>query len=779
MTTCDANLFRGVDGTIVVTGDNYGRLNLYRYPCTSSFSVSKKYRASANPITRVRFVAGDAYIVSISGRDKVIMQWAHKRDRGEDIAWNVLDRGGAIDEDEDDVLEFFGLSGKEELLPDFSDLKIAIGTRPWVAAMIAPTFIPEINIRRPNYCLEKNHIFGFSGQFTRSSVHFNMVGDIIFPTSRFACIFDKKRNQQIFYEGHKLEINCIGVSPDGKFAASAERSNRPAIHVWDAVTCEVIVELPYFHRRGVSSIQFSPDNKYLVSVGQDQDHSIALWESPTGEWLDGVLMGWNKGDINPVLFCTFYGNENFFLASGGRFHQKFWSRNGRSINSNFAEYSSKQKLGTLLCGATVSDEVFVSGSSTGNLFVWKGRTLDRVIRAHEMGISCLWACSLGIISASKDGMVKTWSSALEHIRSFSLNEADVPPLQNCIRSLCGGVSADGHAITRVLVSTMSCEIFEISVKSGSTCLVHESHFSGELWGLGVHPTDPDIFVTCGDDKTIRIWSLSHKRIIRKAVLDCTARCVNFSPDGRTIIVGLGGSSDGKRQRKDGAFILLDSKTLKPKFEGRDSRHWLQDCKFSPDGKIFAVASMDHKIYLYNSDTYRMRGTCDKHNSFVKKFDFSEDGVYIQSDSGDHEHLYFETEDGQYFASGSQLKDIRWYDWSCSYGWPVQGTWPYFDDVNKGLAFEPTCMNRSRDQSLLVVGDSSGTVKIYNYPCTEKEAVSVSVTTHVKEVSQVRFTCDNKHIISMGKNDRSIVSWNVLIDPNDQFSSRSKTPAIGK
>ena len=58
--------------------------------------------------------------------------------------------------------------------------------------------------------------------------------------------------------------------------------------------------------------------------------------------------------------------------------------------------------------------------------------------------------------------------------------------------------------------------------------------------------------------------------------------------------------------------------------------------------------------------------------YIKGFDFSNDSVYIQSDSGDFEHLYFEAEDGEYFASGSHLKDIRWNDWTCTFGWPVQG-----------------------------------------------------------------------------------------------------------
>lgn len=95
-------------------------------------------------------------------------------------------------------------------------------------------------------------------------------------------------------------------------------------------------------------------------------------------------------------------------------------------------------------------------------------------------------------------------------------------------------------------------------------------------------------------------------------------------------------------------------------------------KFNADGTSFGVASMDHKIYLYHTSTYRLKGTCDRHNSHIRQFDFSEDGVYIQSDSGDYEHLYFEADDGEYFSTGSQLKDIKWSTWSCIFGWPVQG-----------------------------------------------------------------------------------------------------------
>lgn len=574
VTACDCNLFRGDDGTIIATGDNYGRVQVFRYPATSSFCTSKRYRTGSSPVTRMKFVSGDAYLVTLHGADKSIMQWKHTRDRGEFVAHNVLSRAGKVDEDEEDIIGFFGLEQSSIALPDLKDIKNMITSRPWIASIVAPSDV-SILMRMndavpPQIKVELSHVFGLQADNTRNSIRYNVRGDAIYPASRYVCVYNKKSNTQLYYMGHDKSISCVGVSVDGKIAASAAKCGRPQIHVWDASTCEILAVLPLLHRRGVASIQFSSDRKKIISVGQDPEHTVAVWESPSGEWFDGRLEAWNKGDVFPVLFGSFYSHGSFACATGGRFHVKFWQIDGRCLNSSYAEYEPSQKLGTMLCGTSVGRD-FVSGSNSGHLFVWQGRKLDRVVRAHAYGVSCIWSGANNVVTSAKDGNMKIWTLKLEHVKSFTLADAAIPPLRAGIRSIDVALSQqekDKSSVTRLLIGTAGGDIYELAAESGNICLVHESHHMGELWGLGINPADPDIFVTCCDDNTIRVWSVSHKHMLRKAVLDCTARCISFSPDGKLLIVGLGGSWDGKRQRKDGAFLILDAMTLKPLFEGR-------------------------------------------------------------------------------------------------------------------------------------------------------------------------------------------------------------------
>lgn len=54
------------------------------------------------------------------------------------------------------------------------------------------------------------------------------------------------------------------------------------------------------------------------------------------------------------------------------------------------------------------------------------------------------------------------------------------------------------------------------------------------------------------------------------------------------------------------FLVFDVMNMEIVFEGRDSRSWIRACCYSPDGKIFALASTDNKIYLYDSKSFALK-----------------------------------------------------------------------------------------------------------------------------------------------------------------------------
>jgi hypothetical protein len=62
---------------------------------------------------------------------------------------------------------------------------------------------------------------------------------------------------------------------------------------------------------------------------------------------------------------------------------------------------------------------------------------------------------------------------------------------------------------------------------------------------------------------------------------------------------------------------------------QDSKEWVMDVKYAPDGGTLAVATQDDKVYLYDATNgYLCRAAFAKHNSFVTHVDFSKDSQCV-------------------------------------------------------------------------------------------------------------------------------------------------------
>ncbi|KAJ1457506.1 WD40-repeat-containing domain protein [Pelagophyceae sp. CCMP2097] len=780
----------------LATGDNFGRVRLWRYPATSSLGKCKEYRGHSAAVTRARWCGQASHLVTTSARDRTVLQWRHVVD---DAALDEADKCKAAKKEKQTADEQGGddaapapadaVAAQLDAFQDADDddedgeAKEAL-SRPWLLAAVPPSNAPPADVNEPDLKVSIDWVHGVEAERARSSVVYNRLGEVVLPAGRVAVVYSKASHSQRYYRGHAHALSALSASPDGRFVASGERARRPQMHVWNATSTSTCAILAPYHRGAIVSMNFSHDSKRLVSVGADNDGSLAVWLSVSGEWHDGYLACAAMGDAMPVRFACFsnyapmqdesaaHKYDGFELMTGGDARVSFWAQHGVDLIATEALWGNKPHRDEASnCGCAFDDR-FLTGTSKGHVVVWKGRTCERAIRAHEAAVESMHASGGAgrdrfFATGSRDGFVKLWNSRFQQTRGYDLSDAPVPPLLRAAHSIHVGVAPDG-SVARIVVATASAEVYEVAADSGSWTLLSEGHFADEMWAVAAHPTDADLFATAGDDGTVRVWSVSLRALLRKARLDGPLRALAWSPDGRRLLVGMGGSTSGARHKKDGVFVVLDSRSLEAVHEGRDSRHFIRCVKYSPDGKTFAVASTDQKIYLYDAKSTALRAKCEKHTSPVTHLDFSADSAVVQSDSLDYEHLYHHAADGTHVRLPSTLKDAAWQTWSCVYGWPVQGCWAAFSgEAGRDPKVDSTATARSPDGQVVAAADAAGAVRFYRSPARPRAMPVPMAHSHVGAVSAAVWTCDGKFLITTGRADRTIVLWKVTRPDADE------------
>lgn len=150
-------------------------------------------------------------------------------------------------------------------------------------------------------------------------------------------------------------------------------------------------------------------------------------------------------------------------------------------------------------------------------------------------------------------------------------------------------------------------------------------------------------------------------------------------------------------------------------------------------------------------------------------DVSRDSCFLQSTCGAYELLFWDLNTGKQITSGAtMLRDQRWATWTCNLGWPVQGIYPKVTDGTFINAVDRSKMSINGTQSkrdtkspyLLAAGNDNGKVAVYNYPCVVKSSEFVEGKGHSSHVTTVRWSTDDRYIISVGGEDQCVMYWSV-------------------
>ncbi|XP_025911778.1 echinoderm microtubule-associated protein-like 3 [Apteryx rowi] len=304
----------------------------------------------------------------------------------------------------------------------------------------------------------------------------------------------------------------------------------------------------------------------------------------------------------------------------------------------------------------------------------------------------------------------------------------------------------------LLVGTTRNALLRGSLAAGFAPIV-QGH-TDELWGLATHPSR-SLFLTCGHDRQLCVWDSREHALAWSLALEDTGLCADFHPGGHVVAVGL----------QTGRWLVLDAETRQVLASGADgSGEQLSVVRYSPDGEFLAVGSHDNVIYIYGvgerGRKYSRFGRCAGHSSFITHLDWSKDSRFIMSNSGDYEILYWDVAGGcKLLRNRFESRDREWATYTCVLGFHVFGVWP---DGSDGTDINSLC--RSHDERVVAVADDFCKVHLFQYPCARAKAPSHVYGGHGSHVTNVRFSHDDVHLVSLGGKDTSIFQWRVLGGP---------------
>ncbi|OAF70064.1 hypothetical protein A3Q56_02173 [Intoshia linei] len=760
------------------TADDFGHVKVFRYPCSSKH---KKYKGHSAHVTNIRISRGRKVVYSIGGADHALFEWSIADKKKGNIPNDAqsYETDGYTDSDDSNV---GGLDSDVEN-DNTKNYDRAVYREDLENSQSQQT---SINCSSGNCTLKLKQVLGilkflkiffrYRGYDCRNNVLFSKNSDTLIYHIAAVVIIQKKFSNDSdhitqFYNLHNDDILSIAIHPIKDFVASGQVAKffiifneinffggfcvgrDPSIHIWDVKNLKNISILKGKHQRGVIFLDFSSkfdiyaDGKLLASVGLDDDHTIVVWD-----WRKGECVASTKGHKDKIYALKWFDNESEHnFVSGGVKHLKFWKITGNSMTASRGTLNNVGKLDTTLSiciNQTKKNSTYTSGSS-GCVYEWETNKLLRSIEANKGPCFSIINHESSYITAGKDGVVVVWNEDLtSKVKEFSICQKQ---LKDSNIKINGGDNPGIRALCAtektIIAGSKFGEILEIQ-KNGQIDIINSGHGEGEIWGLATHPSQHE-FCTVSDDKYLRIWRINQVGQfckISSMKLKSAARCCSYSSSATAIVIGF----------KNGSFEVYEYPSLKKIIEKKDRKEEISDVRFSPDaGKYLAVASHDNFVDVYNVFTQKRVGICKGASSYITHIDWENNGKLIMVNSGAKEQLFFEAPRCK--RQALRAKDIEnrsWNSWTCVLGTNITGIWPKRCDVT-----DINAAAVSNSNTFIATADDFGYVKVFPFPCQEKNTNNFKqYEAHSAHVTNLRWTFDDKYLISVGGADTSVILW---------------------
>lgn len=208
--------------------------------------------------------------------------------------------------------------------------------------------------------------------------------------------------------------------------------------------------------------------------------------------------------------------------------------------------------------------------------------------------------------------------------------------------------------------------------------------NNEIWGLCVF-NKSEKAASCADDGTLRIWDLNKHKQLHAVQLDIDIKGKKMAPDAKSKSINDGGKgrcvSLSPRDdfamvgMMDGSVRLYQTSDWKLLAIKQVAKRWIEDIKFSPDGKYVAIGAHDSMCYILHAKDAGLYAKLDKSSAAVIHLDWSEDSQWLRVNDLGFDLIYYDIPSKKMMTGGASATcNELWSTATCPLTWGTLGIW---------------------------------------------------------------------------------------------------------
>ncbi|CAE7411425.1 CFAP57 [Symbiodinium natans] len=422
-----------------------------------------------------------------------------------------------------------------------------------------------------------------------------------------------------------------------------------------------------------------------------------------------------------------------------------------------------------ICHTWLNDDRLIVCSEAGDALLFdSGGEFKMVLPsspAEPRSLLCVASFSRGFIAGGEKGLVTFYERSddakemFRKAKEVKLDSAAALGSTLAVGAVTAMTVSPSEETVAIATSTNQLLTFSLSptdmLKAEDSTVEHAltSFHSGPIFGLDVCVRKP-LAVTCGTDKSVRIWNYVDKTQELCKVFNEEAFSVAFHPSGFHLIVGF---ADKVRLMN---LLMEDFRTYK-----EIPIKACRECRFSHGGQFFAAVN-SNTIQVYKTYTCEVVCNLRGHQSKVKAICWTTDDFRLVSTGQDGAAYEYDIlKEGRRVSEWSQKGTV--FTSIIAYNNPeatTQTTTLYVAGSDKMLKEVQNSQLTNYVESNAVLGqlalapaakalvvgvaepDMPGSLRSYNFPLTGDY---VEYQAHAAPVSRIRIAWDELYLFSTG------------------------------